>query len=396
MTQPSFQGMPVKEAGEQSAASSVVAAFSANMTAAAVHRALQPVRFPGDDGGKSLAHMAQSDLDAALQLLVDRAQYITGASGAAIALRSGNHMICRASAGTGAPAVGSQLQVSSGLTGESVRMRQILRCDDAENDERVNRESCRALGIASVIVAPLLRQQEVIGVFELLSGRPSAFEERDILALQRLGEMIQTAVEQSEAAQLAANASKDAGNVNEENQTSAAGNGRPTENAEIGAAESRVIAGGAIPAKPAPADFASTDLLPSELILENPSQAVTVSATPFVTTPAPIGRVPSDPAQSFVSRDSSSAKPSASAPTSIGKCRACGFPVSEGRKLCVDCEDARNSGELADTIETSEAPEFLAHYADPANSPNWFKANIYWIGVVLVSLATVAALAYLR
>ena len=44
-------------------------------------------RFPGEDGGESLAKMAESDLDAALQLLAERAQYITGASGAAIALR---------------------------------------------------------------------------------------------------------------------------------------------------------------------------------------------------------------------------------------------------------------------------------------------------------------------
>src|SRR5271165_5700984 len=40
-------------------------------------------RFPGEDGGRSLAQMADGDLDAALQLLADRAQYITSASGAA-------------------------------------------------------------------------------------------------------------------------------------------------------------------------------------------------------------------------------------------------------------------------------------------------------------------------
>src|SRR5579862_161961 len=43
-------------------------------------------RFPADDSSKSLTEMAQRDLEAALQLLAERAQYITGASGAAIAL----------------------------------------------------------------------------------------------------------------------------------------------------------------------------------------------------------------------------------------------------------------------------------------------------------------------
>src|SRR5713226_3465028 len=161
------------------------------------------LRFPGDDGGKSRTEMAQRDLDAALQLLAERAQYITGASGAAIALREGGNMICRASAGPSAPDLGAHLQVNSGLSGESVRTQQILRCNDAETDVRVNRESCRALGIASVVVMPLVREREVNGVFELLSGRAYAFEERDITALERLGEMIQTALEHAEAAKRA-------------------------------------------------------------------------------------------------------------------------------------------------------------------------------------------------
>jgi hypothetical protein len=47
------------------------------------------LRFPGEDYGRSLAQMAHADLDATLQLLADRAQYITGASGAAIAAPDG-------------------------------------------------------------------------------------------------------------------------------------------------------------------------------------------------------------------------------------------------------------------------------------------------------------------
>src|SRR5580700_5786276 len=109
-------------------------------------------RFPGEDGGHSMAEIAQRDLDAALQLLADRAQYITGAGGAAIALRLGerNEMLCRASSGAKAPQLGALLSTESGLSGESVRTRMPLRCDDAEHDPRVNQESCRDLGIASV------------------------------------------------------------------------------------------------------------------------------------------------------------------------------------------------------------------------------------------------------
>jgi hypothetical protein len=160
------------------------------------------VRFPAEDGGRSLAEMAQRDLDAALQLLADRAQYITGASGAAIALRRDgkNDMLCRASAGSNAPELGALLSTEFGLSGESVRTRQPLRCDDAERDARVNHEVCRQLGIASVVVMPVVNDDEVLGVFELFSGEANAFGARDVSAIQRLSEMVETAVRLARAA----------------------------------------------------------------------------------------------------------------------------------------------------------------------------------------------------
>ena len=171
----------------------VSAALAAAQARAAVVAA---VHFPGEDGGRSLADMAQRDLDAALQLLADRAQYITGASGAAIALRRNGRddMLCRASVGSNAPELGALLSTEFGLSGESVRTRQLLRCDDAERDARVNREVCRQMGIASVLVMPVVNDDQVLGVFELFSGKANAFGERDLSAVQRLSEMVETAV----------------------------------------------------------------------------------------------------------------------------------------------------------------------------------------------------------
>src|SRR6201984_1230663 len=165
-------------------------------TAAAPETAPPGMRFPAEDGGRSLAEMAQRDLSATLQLLAERAQYITGATGSAIALRDAEQMVCRASAGTSAPEVGAQLQVNSGLSGESVRTKQTLRCDDAATDPRVNRESCEALGIASVVVMPLVQGGDVIGVFELFSDKAHVFDSRDLAALERMGAMVFTALEQ--------------------------------------------------------------------------------------------------------------------------------------------------------------------------------------------------------
>src|SRR3984957_20258491 len=169
---------------------------------ASTHLPSNPL-FPSANGGHSLADMARRDLDATLQLLADRAQYITGASGAAIALkRDGKKdMLCRASTGSNAPELGALLSAEFGLSGESVRTRQPLRCDYAERDVRVNREVCRQLGIASVVVMPVVNDDEVLGVFELFSGEVNAFGERDLSAVQRLSVMVETAVRLAEAAE---------------------------------------------------------------------------------------------------------------------------------------------------------------------------------------------------
>jgi len=175
---------------------------TATATSASTNLPSNP-HFPASNGVHSLAEMARRDLDAALQLLADRAQYITGASGAAIALRrhGKKDMLCRASTGPNAPELGALLSTEFGLSGESVRTRQPLRCDDAERDARVNREVCRQLGIASVVVMPVVNDDEVLGVFELFSGEVNAFGERDLSAVQRLSEMVETAVRLAEAAE---------------------------------------------------------------------------------------------------------------------------------------------------------------------------------------------------
>src|SRR6202167_2603289 len=150
---PPAAGLPAAASGTAPQSSSISAKIAAANTLLPSPSETVP-RFPGKDAGRSLAEMAHRDLDAALQLLAERAQYITGASGTAIALRRGEHndMLCRACVGSNAPELGALLSTEFGLSGESVRTRQPLRCDDAERDARVNREVCRQLGIASVVV----------------------------------------------------------------------------------------------------------------------------------------------------------------------------------------------------------------------------------------------------
>jgi len=323
-------------------------------------------RFPGEDGGRSLAAMAYSDLDAALQLLAERAQYITGASGVVIALRRGEHndMLCRASIGSNAPALGALLSMEYGFSGESVRSRQALRCDDAERDPRVNREGCRELGIASVVVMPVVSDQQVLGVFELFSGKPHAFAERDLSALQRLSEIVETAVKYAVAAQTMM--------AVEEPPVAASQPDLDETKPEVGTVESPATPTGPELASasqeedfllqdpeetaPASTEPAKTELEKTEL-LTTQLGTTQLETTQLETPPEPAPKKPlfwSAPAQTPGSpvRTDKAAESIVVPPVlrNLHTCQACGFPVSQGRKFCVECEEKQWRGQrLAQT-----------------------------------------------
>jgi hypothetical protein len=137
-----------------------------------------------------------TDLDASLRLIAVRSQALVRATGAAIALAATDPgiMVCRASAGPDAPPVGAALHVGSGFSGLCVRTGKTLHCDDTETDIRVNKESCRALGLRSMIAVPVRASAEVLGIIEVFSSQPGAFHETDISVLQRLAELTLAAI----------------------------------------------------------------------------------------------------------------------------------------------------------------------------------------------------------
>ncbi len=381
-------------------------------------------RFPGGDSGRSLSDMACSDLDAALQLLAERAQYITGASGAAIALRRGQHndMLCRASIGSNAPELGALLSMEYGLSGESVRTRQVLRCDDAERDPRVNREGCRQLGIAAVVVMPIVSEQQVLGVFELFSGKPHVFEQRDISALQHLGEMVETAVKHAAAVQT----------FPATEELSAADN-QPT--VEAMAAEAAQV----IPIESAPVESAVSVMLPDVVQapanLPPPEPEITRTRSEADAKPEPKKLL----FWSAAMQNQTSGKADeadASVPLvlrNLQKCKACGFPVSQGRTFCVECEEKKWRGQrlpqppvgattplkdvaapkqsapgsgpspLPASAKIQHLPESSAGFGNSAMfsssaapSRSWFAANKYVLGALLVVAIVIGAIAWLR
>ncbi|MGD0270493.1 MAG: GAF domain-containing protein [Candidatus Sulfotelmatobacter sp.] len=137
---------------------------------------------------------AELDLEPAISAITERAQHLTGATGAAIALRAGDEIVCRARAGRTAPDLGVRLQTDAGISAEAVRTGEIMLCNDAERNPRVDLASCRRLGVRSILVSPLRYYRRTLGVFEVLSSSPSAFDERDVATMQLLSSMMVAAI----------------------------------------------------------------------------------------------------------------------------------------------------------------------------------------------------------
>jgi GAF domain-containing protein len=346
---------------------------------------------------------------------VERAQYITGATGTALALPQGEEMVCRASAGSSAPAVGARLQVRSGLTGESIARRQLLRCDNAETDPRVNLETCRALGIASIVVLPLLRRGgEVRGLFELFSDHPYAFEERDLIALERMADLTLTALDLAEQRRNFGPASAPEREPGKRVEPPAAGGAQAVAAIRIGNSTTPEFA------EPTVLPVESTAVLAEPPVVRAepqgfPGQPAVPPAEPSVDlAPEPVPVLKPDPASV------------PEAMLRVQKCASCGFPVSEGRALCLDCEkkdtektafekkqreeqQIKQQGEqeqdaLSDSVASAATsvsatpeefvPAFLANAVPPRES--WLADHVNLLAVVVLILGILVAVVVFR
>jgi putative methionine-R-sulfoxide reductase with GAF domain len=145
-------------------------------------------------GNELNIHPGEIDLEPAISVIAERAQALTGATGAAIALRHGDEIICRARTGRTAPDLGVRLQTDSGISADCVRTGEVVLCHDAERNPLVDLASCRRLGARSILAAPLRHFRRTLGVFEVLSGSPHAFDNRDVATMQLLSSLMVAAI----------------------------------------------------------------------------------------------------------------------------------------------------------------------------------------------------------
>lgn len=150
--------------------------------------------------------IAASDLDllATMQLIAERSQELTRASGAVIEIAEGEEMVYEVTCGDATPYLGTRLAIEASLSGLCVSERRLLRSDDTAADPRVDAEACRRVSAASMICLPLLHRREVVGVLKVYSGVANNFDDDDVEALELLSELIAAHISQATRFEIAA------------------------------------------------------------------------------------------------------------------------------------------------------------------------------------------------
>jgi len=249
----------------------------------------------------ALVQTATLEFISSMQLLAERARFLSGADGVSVALKQDGSFVYCVSTGNAA----------EGAITADVHKAPIANCLASANPSMVASNTSRGQLVRAAV--PIARQGQVAGFFELSAAR-SSFSNDDLLAVSGLAEMVNTALDHKQAAE---NARKQM------------------------------------------LDFA-------------------MAVKPWSVTPIAWHAAPQPEAQP----DSPRSMPK---PLNVQSCRSCGFPVSDGRQLCVDCERNPNT-----------APAQVLPLLESEKDESWIITHGYTIASVLVTALVAAIIFWLR
>ncbi len=115
------------------------------------------------------------DIGKVLDLVTNESMALNGADGAVIELAEADYIVFRATSGIAELQLRKHISRHNSLFALSVATKQIMRCDDALQDSRVDKAACERVGVRSMIVVPLTHQDDVIDLLKVVSKSPHAF-----------------------------------------------------------------------------------------------------------------------------------------------------------------------------------------------------------------------------
>jgi len=135
-----------------------------------------PIWYEADER-RANASMPSAEPAQALAEMASRLRASFNLSGVAIAVKStdASSITCVATSGRSVPALGSVLDVNSGICAMCVREDRTMVSNDTSLDSRVSREACEILRIRSLLVVPLRTNGECAGILLAASDTTGRF-----------------------------------------------------------------------------------------------------------------------------------------------------------------------------------------------------------------------------
>ena len=119
---------------------------------------------------------------------------LTRAQGSVLELVDGEQLEYRAVAGTVSDYLGLRLDAATSLSGFCVAQKRIMYSRDTECDPLVDAQACRKISARSMLVVPLFRGADAIGVLKAVSAGTDAFDRIDEYALSLFAQFIGGAI----------------------------------------------------------------------------------------------------------------------------------------------------------------------------------------------------------
>ena len=134
---------------------------------------------------------------AVTRTIVERAQRLADADGAAVQWFEGHESVFHVGSGLAEAHVGLRLDRAASLAGVAAIRRETIYAADTEADARVDAEACRLLRARSLICAPLYRNGAVEGVLSILAREPQAFDQLAVETTRLMAEFVSTVMRNS-------------------------------------------------------------------------------------------------------------------------------------------------------------------------------------------------------
>ena len=143
---------------------------------------------------QKLIQTLQLDLAAASELVAERVQKVTNASGTAIGILEKGELFYRTATGSAAIDAGTRLAPDAALSADCLSKGSALSFPDVTSNLHVRADLFRSRNVKAFIAVPVYHAGQIAGVLELRFARPNSFREADLRTAELMAGLLSEAM----------------------------------------------------------------------------------------------------------------------------------------------------------------------------------------------------------